>query len=120
MKAGGWSMENSIIFLVLVFMALAGAFFLQSLLVKRAISQVIRIFCQHNALGVKNSKTVEEMGLTPPGLIHRLTSLRDYKPYALQILQQVGIVHMTENGKFYMTEEKLNENMRCRVVWQQI
>jgi len=112
-------MENSIIILALLFMALAGAFFIQSLLVKRAMTQVIRIFCWHNALGVKNSKTVEEMGLTPPGLIHRLTRLRDYKPYALQILQQAGIVQMTEGGKLYMTEEQLNENMKCRVVWQQ-
>jgi hypothetical protein len=113
-------MENSIIFLVLVFMALAGAFWIQSLLVKRAIPQVIRIFCRYNALGVNNSKTMKEMGLTPRGLIHRLTRLRDYKPYALQVLQQAGIVQMTEDGKFYLTEEKLNENMRCRVVWQQI
>jgi len=113
-------MEDSIIVLVLVFMALAGTFFIQSLLVKRAIAQVIRTFCRYNALGVKNSKTVEEMGLTPPNLIHRLTRLRDYKPYALRILQQAGIVQSTEDGKLYMTEEKLNENMRCRVVWQQI
>jgi len=113
-------MENSIIFLVLVLVALAGAFFIQALLVKRAISQVIRIFCQYNALGVQNSKTIEEMGLTPPSLIRRLTRLRDYRADALQFLQQAGIVQKTEDGRFYMTEEKLNGNMRCRVVWQQI
>jgi hypothetical protein len=106
--------------LVLILAVFAGAIYLQSWLVKRAISQVIRIFCQYNALGAQNSKTIEEMGLTPPGLIHRLTRLRDYKPYALQFLQQAGIVQKTEDGRFYMTEEKLNENMRCRVVWQQI
>jgi hypothetical protein len=66
------------------------------------------------------SKTAEEMDLTPPGLIHRLTRLRDYKPYALQMLQQAGIVQKTEDGRFYMPEEKLNEDMKCRVVWQQI
>ena len=113
-------MENTFILLASVLIALAGALWIQSLLVKRAISQVIKIFCRYNALGVKNAKTVEEIGLTPPSLIQRLTRLRDYRPYALQILQQAGILHMTEDGKFYMTEEKLNENMRCRVVWQQI
>jgi hypothetical protein len=112
--------ENSLLFLVLISVAFAGAIYVQSLLVKRAISQVIRIFCQYNALGVQNSKTIEEMGLTPPGLIRRLTRLRDYKPYALQLLQQAGIVQKTEAGRFYMIEDNLNENMRCRVVWQQI
>jgi hypothetical protein len=107
------------IFLALILMALVGAFFVQSLLVKKAMTQVIRIFCLHNALGVKNSKTAEEMGLTPPGLIHRLTRLRDYKPYALNILQQASIVQRTEDGKLYLTEEKLNEDLKCRVVWQQ-
>jgi hypothetical protein len=101
-------------------MAFVGAFFIQSLLVKRAMTQVIRTFCSYNALGVGNSKTAEELGLVPPGLIHRLTRLRDYKPYALQILKQAGVVQMTEDGKLYMTEEKLNEGMKCRVVWQQI
>ena len=113
-------MEDTFILLVLLVMAFAGAFFIQALLVKRAISQVIQIFCRYNALGVKNAKTVAEMGLTPPHMIQRLTRPRDYKPHALQLLQQVGIIHMTEDGKLYMTEEKLNENMRCRVVWQQI
>jgi hypothetical protein len=113
-------MENSVILLVLVLMGLAGAHVIQSLLVKRAISQVIQLFCRYNALGVKNAMTPREMGFAPFGLIQRLTGLRDYKPYALQLLHQAGIVHVTEHGKLYMTEEKLNENMRCRVVWQQI
>ncbi|RPJ04967.1 MAG: hypothetical protein EHM36_09035 [Deltaproteobacteria bacterium] len=112
-------MENIFFFVVLMLAALAGVFFIQSLLVKRAISQVIRIFCQHIALGVRNAKTIEDLGLTPPNLIQRMTMLRDYKPYALQILQQAGVIHMTDDGKLYMTEEKLKEDMRCGMEWQQ-
>jgi hypothetical protein len=59
-------MEDTFILLVVIFTALACGFFIQSLLVRRAISQVIQTFCRYNALGVKNARTVEEMGLTPP------------------------------------------------------
>jgi len=34
---------------------------------------------------------------------------RDYKPYALQILTRQGVLCQTEDGKLYLSEEKLNE-----------
>lgn len=113
-------MENSVLFFLAALMVVAGVLWIQSLLIRRAISKVIRIFCQYRALGIGNSKTAEELGLTSPGLFHRLTRPKDYKPIALQLLMQAGIVKMTENGRLYMAEEKLGENMRCRVIWQPI
>ena len=110
-------MENSFILLA-IFTALGCGVFIQSLLLRRAISQVIQTFCRYNALGVTNAKEVEEMGLTPPRMIQRLIRLRDYKPYAIQLLQQAGIIRVTEDGRAHMTEEKLSENMRCKAVWQ--
>jgi hypothetical protein len=83
-------------------------------MVRRAIVKVINIFCQHDAVGVKNAKTVDELELKPLDFSQRLWRPRDYKPYALQILAQQGIVDMTEDGKLYVLEDKLDENLRCR------
>jgi hypothetical protein len=38
---------------------------------------------------------------------------RDYKPYALTVMIRAGIVLQTEEGKFYLSEERLaNSNLR--------
>jgi hypothetical protein len=106
-------MSNFLILLVLIIMFLLGLFYIPALMVRRAISKVIKIFCRHDAVGVQNAKTVEELGLSPPDFFQRVLKPRDYKPYALQILTQQGIVDTTEDGKLYMLEDKLNENLRC-------
>jgi hypothetical protein len=106
-------METNVSFLILMLILLAGLFAIQSLRAKKAFSQLIARFCQNNALGINNAKTVEELGLTPSGLSQSLGILRDYKSDALQMLLRTGIIHMTQDGKLYMTEEKLNENLRC-------
>lgn len=74
---------------------------------KRAIRQVIQIFRKHNATDAKNAKTDTELGLKPRPMLERMMSLRDYKPYALTVLIRAGVVRQTEEGKFYLSEEKL-------------
>ena len=49
------------------------------------------------------------MGLNPADFMTRITSLRDYKPQALQILMGEGVVASTEEGKLYLVEEKCRE-----------
>jgi hypothetical protein len=75
---------------------------------KRAIRQVIQIFRKHNATDVKNAKTDDELGLRPRGLMERMFRGRDYKPYALTALMNGGVVKTTEDGKLYLSEEKLS------------
>jgi hypothetical protein len=77
---------------------------------KRAIAKVREIFYSHGAIGVENAKTVDELGLTPPSFLERLTKPRDYKPQALRYLKQAGEVLMTGEDKFYMVKGKRDES----------
>jgi len=77
---------------------------------KRAIRQVIRIFRKHNATDAKNAKTIDELGLRPRGFIQGMFRGRDYKPYALGGLMNTGVIQQTEDGRFYLSEEKLMES----------
>jgi hypothetical protein len=106
-------MENNLVFLILMVIFLGAAFYVPLLLTKRAMIKIIETFCRQNAVGVRNARTAGELGLRPPGLFGRGMMLYDYKPYALQALMQAGIVQSTEDAKLYMTEERLNENLRC-------
>src|SRR4030042_5056385 len=106
----GTSGLSSVLF-VLIILAIFGItlFILPRFMLKRAMSQVIRVFRGHRSLSKENAKTVEELGLKPHGFMERFMKPRDYKPYALQILSRQGILCQTEDGRFYLSEEKLNE-----------
>ena len=102
---------NSIIILVLLFvLLLAAIFIIPRWRLKRAIRQVIQIFKEHNATGIKNAKTDEELGLRPRGMMEGMFRGRDYKPYALSALMRAEIINRTEDGKLYLSEEKLMES----------
>ena len=73
----------------------------------RNVPKVIRIFRQQNAVGEKNAKTIEELGLLPKSMFQRMFNRRDYKPQALQFLLRTTVVEMTEEGKVYLNEETL-------------
>ena len=99
---------NSIIITVLIFaLLLAGILFIPRWLLKRAARQVIKIFRENNAIDSKNAKTIDALGLTPPGMLERMMRRRDYKPSALNFLISAGVVKRTEDGKLYLSEEKL-------------
>jgi hypothetical protein len=42
-------------------------------------------------------------------MLERMMRRRDYKPQALDALMQMGVVKVTEDGKLYLSEEKLAE-----------
>lgn len=82
---------------------------------KRAIIQVIKRFRKHGALDVESAKTIEDLKLNPPSFRERIMRFRDYKPAALQGLIRVGIVQMTEDGRVYLSEEKLKTTKLANV-----
>ena len=86
---------------------LLGLFVIPRWLVRRAARQVIRIFREHNATESKRARTIDELGLRPPGLMERMMRRRDYKPRALSALMQAGVIQATEDGRLYLSEEKL-------------
>ena len=101
--------RDILVFLILIIGALLAFIYLPAFFMKRAIAQVREIFYRHGAIGAESAKSVNELGLTPPGLVERLTRSRDYKPQALQYLKQAGEVLMTEDGRLYMVKEKREE-----------
>jgi hypothetical protein len=95
---------------VLILLAVFGMslFILPRFMLKRAMSQVLRVFRVHRSLSKESAKTVEELGLKPHSFMERFMKSRDYKPYALQILTRQGVLCQTEDGRLYLSEEKLN------------
>jgi hypothetical protein len=94
-----------VVLLIVFFIALLIA--LPFMMNKRAIRQVIKRFRDRQALDPSTAKTIDELGLTPPSFRERLMRFRDYKPAALNGLVRIGIVQVTEDGRFYLSEEKL-------------
>jgi len=78
--------------------------------IKRAIPQVIQMFRDNNAIGIKNAKAEEELGFKRRSLLDGVFMPRDYKPHALTTLIRMEIIQMTEDGKLYLSEEKLADS----------
>jgi len=91
----------------LVILAILAWLFIPVWMIRRSIPKVIKIFQKRNAIGIQNAKTVEELGLQPKSMWQRMFSRRDYKPKALQLLIQLNVVQMTEDGKVYITDDSL-------------
>jgi hypothetical protein len=101
-------MDDTLIVIVLVIVFIVVALVLPQFLVMRTAPKVIRIFRQNNAVGAKNAKPIEELGLKQRSMIENVLRRRDYKPRALQLLISANIVQMTEDGKLYLDEESLS------------
>ena len=100
--------------IVLVIIAFGGGLYIRTFLTRRAIFRVVEIFYEHDALGRNGAKTPNELGLESPDFLQRMTRPRDYKQNALQILMREGIINVNEDGRVYMIEEKLGQNLRRR------
>ncbi len=99
---------RGILFIILiVILFILAAIFLPYWLVMRAVPKVIRAFRKQNAIGKQNAMTIEELKLKPKSLFRRVLSRRDYRQQALQFLIRVKIVDITEEGKYFLNEEKL-------------
>ncbi|MFC1912245.1 hypothetical protein ACFLXG_03730 [Chloroflexota bacterium] len=106
-------MANTIAIIVVIILFILTVFVIPTLLFVRNVPKVIRIFRFQNAVGTRNARTVDELGLRPKPMLQRLFSGRDYKPQALQSLIRANIVQATDEGKLYLSEEDL-ANSRWR------
>lgn len=100
-------MNDWVIIAILIIVFLLVMFILPQLMIARSAPKVIKIFRKYNAVGIKNAKFVDELGLQQKGMIDRMMRPRDYKPRALQFLIQVNVIQMTDDGKVYLSEENL-------------
>jgi len=100
------------LFFVLMVLAFVGVLYVRAFFTRRAIFRVIEIFYHHNAVGINGAKTLHEVGLEPLPFFQRITKPRDYKQYALQILIRKEIILQTEDGRVYLAEERLDQDLR--------
>ena len=106
---------NFLLFLIFMILTLGGILFIYAFQSKRALFKVIGILCQHEALGMRDAKTLRELGLERPDFFQKMMRPRDYKQYALQILIKRGMVSVTEDGKLFLVEDKLDQRLRDKV-----
>jgi hypothetical protein len=100
----------AVLYPILFFLLMIAALiFIPRFMIRRALRQTISIFRYFRADSPERAKTSGELGLNPPDFVTRITSLRDYKPQALQILIAQGVVASTDEGKLYLLEEKCRE-----------
>lgn len=93
------------IYLILFFGAsLLLIFFVSTFMFRRAITFIIKFLRNRNALRPEEGINRDEFGIKPQHILFRK---RDYRPQALQFLNNVGIVKDTDDGKIYLSEEKL-------------
>jgi hypothetical protein len=94
-----------ILFVVIV--SILGFVVLPRIRIRRAVNQVVAIFERNNALDARSAKTIDELGLRPRIFLEGIGRIRDFKPYALQILMKVEVVRQTDGGRLYLSPDKL-------------
>jgi hypothetical protein len=99
--------SDVVLIIAVVILMLLALIFIPQWRLKRAVQQVIRIFRENDAVGIGNAKSLDELGLRPKGMLEGMFRGRDYKQYALTSLMKAEIVIMTEDGNFYLAEDKL-------------
>jgi hypothetical protein len=98
-----------LLILAMVVVAIGFKLYVPPLMIRRAVRPVIERFVRLDALSEADAKSVHELGLGPRGLAERMVSLRDYKPKALDALISAAIVQRTDDGRVFLSEEKLLE-----------
>jgi hypothetical protein len=98
---------NALLVLLIIIVAILGFLVLPRMRISRAVSQVVAIFERHNALDVRSARTIDELGLRPPTFLEGLLRMRDFKPYALQILMNAEVVRQTDGGRLYLSQDKV-------------
>jgi hypothetical protein len=98
---------TALFILLLVILAVLGVWVLPRMRIKRAINQVVAIFEHKNALDVRSARTVDELGLRPPTFLESMIRMRDFKPYALQVLMKAEVVLETDGGRLYLSQDRL-------------
>jgi len=99
---------NDVLLIVLVVVCILLAMLgIPYMMTKRALGRVIKIFRRNNALDKSTAKTIDELELRPRTMLQNMFRSRDYKPQALNFLMKAEIIVMTDDGKLYLSEEKL-------------
>jgi len=100
-------MQGILFIVLLVILFILSVIFVPYWMIMRAVPKVIKTFRQKNAVGEKNALSIEELELRPKSMFRRMLARRDYRQNALQFLIRGDVVDITEEGKFFLNEQKL-------------
>lgn len=101
-------MENGFTLIVLALVFFVAIFILPQWRIRRAIRQVVKIFLEHGATRPSSAETSQQLGFAPDrGVLMSLFSKKDYKKYALDALLKAGTVQRVEDGRLYLSEERV-------------
>ena len=103
-------MSDNTILILLTVLAVIVLFILPQMLLRRAMSSVIRTFRKKKAVGDQNGMTIDELGLRPKSMLQAIFRGTQYKTSALIRLRNAGIIQTTEDGKLYLSEENLSRS----------
>jgi hypothetical protein len=103
------STQTIILLILAMILLLILAMFVSVIMSKRAVKAVLKMLRDSDSTTPETAKTAEEVGFKPRGFIN-FRGLRDYKPNALQLLIREGIIQVTEEGKIFLSEEKLAQH----------
>lgn len=98
---------TALLVLLIIILAILGFFVLPQIRIRRAIKQVVAILERNNALDARSAKTIDELRLRPRTFLQGIGRIRDFKPYALQILMDAEVVCQTDGGRLYLLQDKL-------------
>lgn len=96
---------------VLILMLLVvAAVYVSRFLAMRAVRVIVSVFRKQGATDAESAKSLDELGLAPAGLLGGMFKGRDYRPHALRVLGQAGIIRAAEGGRFYLSERALDDS----------
>lgn len=88
----------------------AAAIFVQRLLLKRALNQVVAIFNENRATTPETARTLKELNLLPPGFLKKAAAFRDFKYRVVEALVNADIVIITDDQKYYLSNSALAQS----------
>ena len=101
-------MDIALFIILMIALFVVAMFVIPQWRMKRAAYQLIQIFRNYDAVGIKKAKTLVELGLKRPAFLGLTrTGGRDYKWLTLNALIQTGIIEKTDDDRLYLSEEKL-------------
>lgn len=85
-------------------------FYLSRVRVGSAVTEVVRLFREQGATTPETAVTTAQLGIFPRNLLSPKFGLRDYKPDALRLLTQMGVVKTNDEGLLYLSEVDLEHS----------
>ncbi|MCJ7515060.1 MAG: hypothetical protein MUO89_03690 [Dehalococcoidia bacterium] len=103
-------MSDSTILILFTALLLIIIFVLPQIMLRSAVSSVIRTFRQSKAVGAQNARTIDELGLRPKSMMQAIFRGTQYKTTALIVLRNAGVIKSTEDKKLYLSEDNLSRS----------